>query len=142
VFDLTILSNTGPCYSRICRTEVFCPCSLERHFQAPVQVDRSSRSSHDSRGPFILPSAVVSLLPLNQLVLLTVTRLSRVLDGIAVIGMMRMSTGVAHAGTWLVWRRAMEYISTSKKVIARAYHYCRILVVGRHQNEEGNNNTS
>jgi hypothetical protein len=74
VFDLTILSNTGPCYSRICRTEVFCPCSLERHFQAPVQVDRSS-SSHDSRWSsigavhptFILPSAVVSLLPLNQL---------------------------------------------------------------------------
>ena len=62
---------------------------------------------------FTLPSAAVSLLPLNQHPSSSVLPCpfdSASFHGIAVIGMIRMSTGVVHAGTWLVWRRAMEYI--------------------------------
>ena len=45
-------------------------------------------------------------------VLLTVVGLSRVLDGIAMIGMMRMSTGVAHAPDWSGEERWSRYIIT------------------------------
>ena len=82
-----------------------------------MQVNRSSSPSHNRAvsGPFIRPSPYLllsflffHLASIHSLlhcpVLLTVTRHSRVLDSIALIGMMRMSTGVAQAaGTWLVW---------------------------------------
>jgi hypothetical protein len=131
-----------------------------------VQVHRSSSSSHDNRGSsigtvhltFTLPSAVVSLLPLNQHPFSSA--LPCPFDGDTsfqsvgwhccdqndedehwgcsgcrhLVGLQVKGNGVYNILAFMVCEKDVcENLHTT---------VCRILVVGRHQNAEGNNNAS
>ena len=103
------------------------------------------------RSSDLLPSAVVSLLPLNQHPFSSALPCPFDSDAsIQSVGWHRCDrndedehwgcSGCQHL-VGLVKSDGV-YILLALEMVARTYHYCRILAMGRHQNAEGNNNAS